>query len=113
MTAGAMDLDDQWKLARVIEEYGTNNLFVLLGCPDAESSQIQAETVSTGDPSMVGPLTDRSFHLQVAHVAEPEVKKIISPKIFDRCIQQFLSRVDVAAIAQRMNEVRARARQSG
>ena len=104
-----MDLEDQWKLARVIEEHGSNNLFVLLGCPDAESSQIQAETVSTGDPSMVGPLTDRQFRLPVAHVAEPEFRKIISQEIFDRCIQQFLSRVDVAAIAQRMSEVRARA----
>ena len=104
-----MDLEDQWKLARVIEQHGSDNLFVLIGCPDAESSQIQAETVSIGDPSMVGPLTDKQLCLPVAHVAEPEVRKIISQTIFDRRIAQFLSRVDVAAISQRMNEVRARA----
>lgn len=104
-----MDLEDQWKLARVIEQYGRDSLFALIGCPDAESSQIQAETVSIGDPSMVGPLTDRQSRLPVAHVAELSVRKIIPQSIFDRHIQPFLSRLDVSAIAQRMAEVRERA----
>lgn len=103
-----MDLEDQWKLAKVIEQYRRDELFVLIGCPDAESSQIQAETVFSGDPSMVGPLTNTSLGLRVAHVAEPEAQKLFSPSIFARHIEPFLSRVDVAAIVQRMNELRTR-----
>ncbi len=52
-----MDLEDQWKVLEIIKQYGAEHILVLLGCPDAESSQIQAESVSQGDPSMVGPLS--------------------------------------------------------
>lgn len=73
--AGAMDLEDQWKINRLIRDYGKDNLVVLLGCPDAESSQIQAETVSIGDPSMVGPLANQHYLLPVVHAIEPFGKK--------------------------------------
>ena len=102
-----MDLEDQWKLAKIIEQHGSGNLTVLIGCPDAESSQIQAETVSIGDPSLSGPLTNRQLRLHVVHVAEPEAVRIISRQLFDKHITQFLSRVDLEAITQRMSEVRA------
>ncbi len=74
-----MDLEDQWKLARVIEHGNHTNLCVLIGCPDAESSQIQAETVSTGDPSLSGPLTGKPLRLRVMHIVEPEAAAFFSP----------------------------------
>lgn len=104
-----MDLEDQWKLTALIEQHGDSQLTVIIGCPDAESSQIQAETVSTGDPSLSGPLTNRELRLHVVHVAEREVRAIIPPGVFQKHVEHFLSRVDAEAIVQRMNEVRARA----
>lgn len=103
-----MDLEDQWKLTALIEQHSGSLLTVLLGCPDAESSQIQAETVSTGDPSLSGPLTNRELRLHVMHVAEREVRKIIPAEVFQKHVGHFLPRVDAEAIVQRMNEVRAR-----
>lgn len=101
-----MDLEDQWKLSRLMEEHGDCRLTVLIGCPDAESSQIQAETVSTGDPSLSGVLTDRPLRLHVAHVAEQEARQIFPLPVFQKYIEPFLARVDIEAIVQRMREVR-------
>lgn len=75
-----MDLEDQWKLAKVIEHGNHANLYVLIGCPDAESSQIQAETVSTGDPSLSGPLTGKQLRLKVMHIVEPEAAAFFLPR---------------------------------
>lgn len=112
MMAGAMDLEDQWKLVTVVKQFGNENLHVLLGCPDAESSQIQGDTVSSGDPSLSGPLTDSQFYLQVHHVSEPEVRGFFSKEAFARHIEPFLSLVDAEAIRQRMHELRVQMVQS-
>ena len=39
-----------------VRQHGKENLVVLLGAPNAESSAIAAETVVAGDPSYAGPL---------------------------------------------------------
>ncbi|WP_308599077.1 hypothetical protein [uncultured Desulfovibrio sp.] len=101
-----MDLEDQWKLARVIEHGNHANLYVLIGCPDAESSQIQAETVSTGDPSLSGPLTGKQLRLKVMHIVEPEAAAFFSPQAFEKYILPFIHRFDKEAICQRMNDIR-------
>lgn len=103
-----MDLEDQWKLARVIEQGDHANLCVLIGCPDAESSQIQAETVSTGDPSLSGPLTGRQLRLKVMHIVEPEAAAFFSPQAFEKYILPSIQKFDKEAICQRMNDIRSR-----
>lgn len=105
MTAGAMDLEDQWKLSKVIERYNSSDLYVILGCPDAESSQIQAETVTVGDPSLSGPLTGRQLRLNVVHVVEKNAIKFFSPISYNY-IAPFISKIDVESIYQRMKELR-------
>lgn len=102
-----MDLEDQWKIDRLICAHGCDSLAVILGCPDAESSQIQAETVSVGDPSMAGPLTDKFSSLPVVHVAEPLGKRIFHTKIYIHYVSHYLRRIDCTAIQHRMDEVRA------
>ena len=51
-----MDLEDQGRIKELAEEYGKDGIVVLLGAPTTESSQVQFETVTTGDPSYAGPL---------------------------------------------------------
>ena len=101
-----MDLEDQWKLARVIEHGNHTNLCVLIGCPDAESSQIQAGTVSTGDPSLSGPLTGKPLRLRVMHIVEPEAAAFFSPRAFEKYILPAIHRLDKEAICQRMHDIR-------
>lgn len=105
-----MDLEDQWKIKRCAEKYGVENLVVVLGCPDAESAAIQAETVTIGDPSLVGPLTGKPLGLPVYHVMEESIRRLIPPAVYEACIQDKSSGIDAEAIGQRLHEVRTRAK---
>lgn len=106
-----MDLEDQWKIKRCVQRFGQENILVLLGCPDAESAGIQAETVTIGDPSLAGPLTGRPLMLNVYHILEEPIQRLIPPQVFARYVMSTaIQEIDVNAISQRMREVRARAR---
>jgi betaine reductase len=106
MMAGAMDLEDQWKVLQLIRTYGKEKLIVLLGCPDAESSQIQAETVSRGDPSLAGPLTNQSSRLPVIHMIEQRVLELIPQDIYAKHISRYAEKLDHDSIQQRMDSLR-------
>lgn len=106
-----MDLEDQWKIKRCVQRFGQENILVILGCPDAESAGIQAETVTVGDPSLAGPLAGRPLRLNVYHMLEEPVRRLIPPHVFEQYIMSTaIQNIDVDAISQRMREVRARAR---
>src|SRR5213594_3443152 len=68
-----MGLEDQAAVKRVAEEHG-NDVVVLLGTPDAESTQTLAQTVVAGDPSYAGPLAGVPLGLPVFHVFEPKAR---------------------------------------
>ena len=101
-----MDLEDQWKILDLIKQYGAEHILVLLGCPDAESSQIQAETVSQGDPSMVGPLSGLDHIMPVYHIIEQEARTVIPNVVYEKHILKYASKLDAEAIQQRMDYVR-------
>ena len=106
--AGAMDLEDQWKLGMVVDRYGSDNVMAVLGCPDAESSQIQAETVIAGDPSLSGPLTDRALGLFTIHAVELLARNIVNKSVFAKYIQPYMASLDQDAITHRLDEIRSR-----
>ena len=74
-----MDLEDQGRIKELAEEYGKDGIVVLLGAPTTEASQVQFETVTTGDPSYAGPLAGVELGLPAYHVFEPNVKAAIDP----------------------------------
>src|SRR5947208_2949902 len=71
-----MGLEDQAAVKRVAEEH--RDVVVLLGTPDAESTQTLAQTVVAGDPSYAGPLAGVPLGLPVFHVFEPELKRQVA-----------------------------------
>src|SRR5262249_47368223 len=66
-----MGLEDQAAVKRVADEHGSD-VVVLLGTPDAESTQTLAQTVVAGDPSYPGPLAGVPWGLPVFLVYGPE-----------------------------------------
>ena len=74
-----MGLEDQAAVKRVADEHG-GGVVVLLGTPDAESTQTLAQTVVAGDPSYAGPLAGVPLGLPVLHVFEPEVRTRCPPR---------------------------------
>ena len=78
-----MDLDDQANVNRLAESIGTENMIVLLGQPDPNSTALFAETVTQGDPTWAGPLAGVPLGLPVYHILEPEVKAQIDPALYE------------------------------
>ena len=69
-----MDLENQKRVKEFVEQYGAENIVVLLGAAEGEGAGLAAETVTNGDPTFAGPLAGVSLGLRVYHVCEPEVK---------------------------------------
>ena len=72
-----MDLENQKRIMDLTEKYGAENLVVILGGAEAESSGLAAETVTNGDPTFAGPLAGVQLGLQVYHILEEEIKQEI------------------------------------
>jgi betaine reductase len=90
----------------VAERYGADNLVVLLGTPNAESTRLYALTVTEGDPSWAGSLAGIALGLPVYHITEEAVKSQMTPEIYDEHVALMEVVLDVGDIARAMQEVR-------
>ena len=79
---------------------------MILGTPDADSSELYAETVTNGDPSWAGPLAGVALGLPVYHIMEPEIKDQIDPKIYKEHLELMEIALDVEKITQGLERVR-------
>ena len=52
-----MDLENQKRVKEFAEEYGPENVVVIVGAAEGEAAGLAAETVTAGDPTFAGPLT--------------------------------------------------------
>ncbi len=77
-----MDLDNQALVKALAEEYGTDDLVVVLGAIDLDGIEITVETVTNGDPSYIGPLAGVQLGLEVVHIFEERVKSQIDPDVY-------------------------------
>ena len=78
-----MDLENQKRVKEFAEEYGAENLVVVLGAAEGEAAGLAAETVTLGDPTFAGPLTGVQLGLTVYHVCEPEIKEEFDEAVYD------------------------------
>ena len=51
-----MDLENQKRVKEFTEEFGAENIVVVLGAAEGEAAGLAAETVTLGDPTYAGPL---------------------------------------------------------
>ena len=92
-----------------MDQYGRDNLIVVLGSPDADSSELYAETLVNGDPSWTGPLAGVALNLPVFHIMEPEIKEQIPPEVYRKHLELMEIALDVEAITKGLNRVRNKA----
>lgn len=103
-----MDLEVQGSLIKAVEQFGKDNVMVILGSPDADSADIYAETVTMGDPTYAGPLAGVALGLQVYHVLEDEIKAIVPEEIYQEQIGIMELSLDKDGICEMMKTARAR-----
>ena len=101
-----MDLENQKRVKELAEQYGPENIVVLLGAAEGEASGLAAETVTNGDPTYAGPLTGVSLGLKVYHVCEPEIKGELDSAIYDEQVGMMEMVLDVDDIVQEMTSIR-------
>ena len=78
-----MDLENQKRVKEFAEEYGCENLVVVLGAAEGEGAGLAAETVTAGDPTFAGPLTGVQLGLTTYHVCEEELKAEFDADVYD------------------------------
>ena len=101
-----MDLENQKRVKEFTEEYGAENIVILLGAAEGESAGLAAETVTAGDPTFAGPLAGVQLGLRVYHVCEPEVKTEVDPQVYEEQISMMEMVLDVDNIITEMQSIR-------
>ena len=101
-----MDLENQKRVKEFAEQFGPENLVVILGAAEGEASGIAAETVTAGDPTFAGPLTGVSLGLQVYHICEEAVKSEVDATVYDEQVGMMEMVLDLDEISSEMTSIR-------
>lgn len=101
-----MDLENQKRVKDFADEYGAENLVVVLGAAEGEAAGLAAETVTLGDPTFAGPLTGVQLGLTVYHVCEPEMKAEFDEAVYDEQVSMMEMVLDVDDIVSEMSAIR-------
>ena len=101
-----MDLENQKRIKEASERYGAENVVVLLGASDPEAAGLAAETVTAGDPTFAGPLSNIELGLRVYHVVEPEMKSLFDELVYDEQIGMMEMVLDIDEIIEEMTTIR-------
>ncbi len=101
-----MDLENQKRVKELTEKYGAENVVVILGGAEADSSGLNAETVSGGDPTYAGALAGVQLGLRVYHATEQAVKDEVDAGVYDDQIGMMEMVLDVDTIAETISGIR-------
>ena len=101
-----MDLENQKRVKDFADEYGAENLVVVLGAAEGEAAGLAAETVTAGDPTFAGPLTGVQLGLTVYHVCQPEMKAELDEAVYDEQVSMMEIVLDVDDIVSEMSAIR-------
>ena len=102
-----MDLENQKRVLNISEEFGAENVVVLLGAAEAEAAGLAAETVTNGDPTWAGPLAGVQLGLTVYHICEDEIKSEVDAGVYDEQVGMMEMVMDVPSIHEEMESIRS------
>src|SRR2546430_16742431 len=101
-----MDPENQGRIKALADQYGADDLVVVLGAADLESLEVTTETVTAGDPAYVGPLAGVQLGLPVVHILDEDVKEQIDPTVYDDQVGLLEMTLDVDAVRAAMAKTR-------
>ena len=101
-----MDLENQKRVKDLAEQYGPENVVVILGAAEGEAAGLAAETVTAGDPTFAGPLAGVQLGLTVYHICEDEIKEEVDPDVYDEQVSMMEMVLDVDDIKSEMSAIR-------
>src|SRR5215210_1059061 len=95
-----MDPENQDRIKSLVDEYGADDLVVVLGAADLESLEVTAETVTVGDPAYVGPLAGVQLGLPVVHILEEDIKDQVDPQVYEDQVGLLEMTLDVEQVRE-------------
>ena len=101
-----MDLDNQALVKELAQRHGADQLVVALGAVDLDGIEIAVETLTSGDPSYIGPLAGVQLGLSVVHVFEDEVKRQADSTVYANQIGFAEIAFDATAVREAMRRAR-------
>jgi len=101
-----MNFENQGVIKRLADQYGPENLAVVLGNGEASGVEVFAETVTEGDPSYAGPLAGVSLKIPVYHVLEEDVMAVVPEAIRQEKLQLSTLVIDVEPMRQVLQAAR-------
>jgi len=101
-----MNFENQGVIKRLADQYGPENLAVVLGNGEANGVEVFAETVTQGDPSYAGPLAGVALRIPVYHVLEEEVLSALPDNLREEKLQLSLLVIDVEPMHQLLKTAR-------
>ena len=101
-----MNFENQGVIKRLADQYGPENLAVVLGNGEASGVEVFAETVTEGDPRYAGPLAGVSLKIPVYHVLEEDVIAVIPDAIREEKLQLSSLVIDVEPMRQVLQAAR-------
>ena len=99
-------MENQKRVKEYAEQFGPENIVVILGAAEGEASGIAAETVTAGDPTFAGPLTGVSLGLHVYHICEEAIKSVVDVTVYDEQVGMMEMVLDLDEISSEMNSIR-------
>ena len=104
-----MNFENQGVIKRLADQYGPENLTVVLGNGEANGVEVFAETVTEGDPSFAGPLAGVALKIPVYHVLEADVMGQVPEALRDEKLQLSALVIDIEPMHQVLEASRAKA----
>ncbi len=103
-----MNFENQGVIKRLADQYGPENLTVVLGNSEANGVEVFAETVTEGDPSYAGPLAVVALKIPVYHVLEEEVIGAVPDQLREEKLQLSSLVIDMEPMHQVLEASRAK-----
>jgi betaine reductase len=101
-----MNFENQGVIKRLADQYGPENLAVVLGNGESSGVEVFAETVTQGDPSYAGPLAGVALKIPVYHVLEEDVMAVVPEAIREEKLQLSSLVIDVEPMRQVLRAAR-------
>ena len=101
-----MDLENQRRVKEFADEFGPENVVVVVGASEGEAAGLAAETVEAGDPTFAGPLTGVQLGLACYHICEPQMKEEVDADVYEDQVGMMEMVLDVDDIVEEMTSIR-------
>jgi glycine reductase len=95
-----MNFENQGVIKRLADQYGPENLAVVLGNGEANGVEVFAETVTQGDPSYAGPLAGGARKIHGYLGLDEEILSALPDKLREEKLQLSSLVIDVEPMHQ-------------